>query len=102
MIGAGDREHLLLAAREGGAVGADPVLQLREQVEAVVHVGRDALAVLAPVGADPEVLAHREIAERAAPLRHVRDPECGDLVGTQAPEVLAVEEDRARRAHRAR
>ncbi len=61
-----------------------------------------ALAVLAPVGADPEVLADGEVAERAAPLGHVGDAERGHLVGAQAADVLAVEDDRARRRARCR
>ena len=58
----------------------------------------DALAVLAQVGADPQVLADGEVAERAAPFRHVGDAEGGDLVGPQAADVLAVEDDAATRA----
>ena len=56
------------------------------------------LRVLAQVRADPQVLADGEVAERAAPLRHVGDAEGGDLVGPHAADVLAVEDDAAARA----
>ena len=53
------------------------------------------LRVLAQVGADPQVLADGQVAERAAPLGHVGDAERGDLVGPHAADVLAVEDDPA-------
>ena len=57
-----------------------------------------ALAVLAQVRADPQVLADGEVAERATPFGHVGDAEGGDLVGPHAADVLAVEDDAAARA----
>src|SRR3712207_6887092 len=47
---------------------------------------RSALAVAAQVGADPQVLADGEVAERPAALRHVCDAESRDAVGPQTAE----------------
>src|SRR3954454_20825282 len=94
----GHREHLLLPARQGRRVRPDALAQVREQLEAVLGVLGDALAVLAQVRADPQVLPDGEVAERAAPFRHVADAERGDLVGPQAADVPAVEHDAATRA----
>ena len=50
------------------------------------------------IGAEQQVLAHRQLAEDAAPFRHQRDAGLDDLVRRQAAEVAAAERDRARRA----
>ena len=48
-----------------------------------VDVGLDA-ALAARVGAEPQVLGHRQLGERPAPLRHVRDPGPRDRLGPAA------------------
>ena len=92
--GARQGEHLLLTTREGRAVGGDPVLEVGKQVEKEVEVLRDALAVLAQIGADHEVLHHGQVAEGAAPLRDVGDAQGRHLLRAFAADVLAVEHDR--------
>ncbi len=93
------REHLLFPAREGRRVRADALTQVREQVEAQLDVIRDAATVGAEVRPDLQVVAHREVAERATALGHVSDPEARDLVGARARDVFPVERDLAARGH---
>src|SRR6185437_5034469 len=93
---AADGEHLLLAARQ--RAGA-----LRTAFEQPWEDRKHALAILraaragAPVAAEIEILAHREIGEDAPALRHMnksaRD-DCGRLL---AADVDTIEPDRAAR-----
>src|SRR5258705_9444718 len=92
-----DRQHLLLTAGQCLARLLDPLPQSREVVE-------DFVEALAPerrgtVGggrqAELEVLSDGEPGKDAAILRHEADAEPGDLVRGAAPEIDALELDRA-------
>src|SRR5260370_12001448 len=82
--GAGDGEHLLLAAREAAGPAARQLPQLGEEL---VDPGRapGPLALLA----HHEVLRHGQIAEDAPLLGHVAHPEPTDLVGRPAGDLAA-------------
>ena len=90
---AADRQHLLLAAGEiAGEPGA--LLQAREIVEDHVDVGID-LAVAAGEGAEPQILQRGHVGDDAAALHHLEDAAADDLVGIDAVDALAVEQDLA-------
>jgi hypothetical protein len=69
--GAGDREHLLLAARHQPGLAVLERAQRGEVVERGAGVARAALAV------EPEVLGHGQPEEQPAIGGDVRDPEPG-------------------------
>ena len=81
---AGDRELLLLAARELRARPVAVAPEHREALEHPVDVGLRRRAVVAAGRADVQVLADREPAEDAAVLGDERDAGPQDLVGRQA------------------
>src|SRR5262249_15872039 len=92
---AGDGEHLLLAARQRARALVPALLETREQPE-------DALPrPCAPPRAAPrlarhlQVLAHGQIREDPAVLRHVADAASGHAKGRQADEILASQQDAA-------
>jgi hypothetical protein len=87
---AGDREHLLLAARQQACPAVVERAQRGEVVERGVHGRRAAMAV------KPEVLRHRQPEEQAAVRRHVRDAEPGPRGRCHARQVGAAEPHRAR------
>ena len=87
----GDRQHLLLAARERAAGLAQPLLQDGEVREDLV--GDGAVAVALRPGPHQQVLPHRELGEDAAALRHVGHAEPGDAVGRKALDRGPVELD---------
>src|SRR2546425_5190179 len=91
-----DREHLLLASREGLARLLQPLGEAREVVEHLLEpaTAERRRAVGDGREAQLEVLAHRQPREDAPALRHEPDPEARDLVGGEPGEVVAVELDR--------
>src|SRR5262249_14994906 len=86
---AAERKHLLLAAGERPGLLCLALLEPREVLEDALRVFLDA----APAGvcAQAQVLPDRQLAERSAPLRHVRDADTRGRVG--APRQLAALED---------
>ena len=92
---AGERDHLLLAARERARrlVGAR-----RDHRE---ELGHPAELLGAPgargpvVAAEPDVLAHAEVGEEPPALQHVADPALDDPVRGQAGDRAPLERDRA-------
>src|SRR5262245_11871665 len=94
---AGDREHLLLAARErSGLLLAAPV-EPREMAADPLVVLREAASLEIP--AQTEVLVHRQLTEDAAALRDVCDSGARDALGGGARHALAREPDVARGRH---
>jgi hypothetical protein len=90
---AGDREHLLLAARElGAAIG----LALGEPGERLVNA-LDRPRPPAP--GEPQMLVDRERRPHPPSLRHVADPLGGDGIRGQPEDLLARELDAPRGAH---
>ena len=94
--GAGDRQHLLLAAGQRAARLVAPLGEPRKISERLVE------QMLAPrivdagaVEAGAQVLHHREQAEDAAVLRHVADAEPRQAMRRQAGDGGAVEENAA-------
>ena len=99
----------LISARPSASICCSPPesVPARWPPRSVIHGKYSAIAldvglhraVAARVRAEPEVLRHGEVDERAAPLGHVRDP---GLRGRLRPtlELLPVELDRARCARR--
>jgi hypothetical protein len=87
----GDRELLLLAAREVAAAALEHGLEHREVCEQVIE------ALLAQLGVRParraQVLFDRELAEDLAALRHEADAVHGARLGGAAVEPLACELD---------
>src|SRR5881296_722490 len=86
--GAGDRQHLLLAAREAAAALVRPVGQLGEQAE-------DALDREAALGADAdrEVLRHRQVGEDPPILGHEPDAQAGHAVRRHTAQRASLEAD---------
>ena len=90
----GDRQHLLLAARHRSGELVAPLPQPGEGVAPEVDVGRH-LGVPAGPGTDAQVLDHGQVVDRAPPLGDVRDAGLDHLVGPQAAQRPAVEDDLA-------
>ena len=88
---AANRQHLLLAAGEiTGEAGA--LLQAREIPEDHVDVVAD-LVVAAGKGAEPQIFQRRHVGDDAAAFHHLEDAAADDLVGVDAVDALAVEDD---------
>jgi hypothetical protein len=77
---AGDRQHLLLAARQLGALAPQPLLDVGKQLVDLL----DRHAAGLHLGRQQEVLLHREAGEDAALLRAIGDAAPGDLARRQA------------------
>jgi hypothetical protein len=92
--GAGDGQHLLLAA---GQLGAAVVLAFGQAREHGIGAG-DLLAVL---GHQAQGLVHRQRRPHAPPLRHVGDAAPRDGMRGQAQDLLAVQAHAAAGAHQA-
>lgn len=90
--GAGDGEHLLLAARQCSGPLVDTLLQPREE-------GEDALQILVEVilpdqgGAHLQVFHHRHAAEDAAAFRRLGNLTLHDVVRRQMGDVFAAIDD---------
>src|SRR6267142_5356722 len=86
-----DRQHLLLAPRQRGAAGPEPLFQVREELV-------DRVEAETP-GTDrrrqQEVLLDGEAREDAALLRTEGEPEPRDLIRRQADQLAALQADRA-------
>ncbi len=88
---AGDRQHLLLAAGELGALASQPLLHVREERE-------DALQrqpALAHLGRQHQVLLHREGGIDPPLLGHEAEPEPGDGARGQPDRLGALHHHRA-------
>ncbi len=70
--GASNREHLLLAARQRAGLGRALFRKRREERVHVVKIGSD-LAVGAAVGAEPQIVGHRQRGEDLPSLRDLGD-----------------------------
>ena len=91
---AGEREHLLLAARQRSGLLVAPLREPRQLARDLVEVLRDGLAVAAEVRAHLQVLPDRQLAEDAAALGNVRDASPRGRLRA-ARQLLSVEDDRA-------
>ena len=90
---AADGEHLLLAARQRAGALRLPLKQPRKGREYALTILRPPL-VAAPIAAEIEILAHRQIGENAPAFRHVDEPARDDLRRLGALDGHAVEMDR--------
>src|SRR5581483_6037432 len=63
-----DREHLLLAAAHAARRLRAPLGEAGEDREPAVDIGLDAVAVVARIGTEHQVVEHGQIGERAPPL----------------------------------
>src|SRR6266702_4665583 len=88
---AGDRQHLLLAAGELGALAAQALLEVGKQAEDRLE-GKPARLDLRR---QQQVLLDVEAGEDAAFLRAERDPGAGDMVRGAADELAVLEPHRA-------
>src|SRR5438132_11505193 len=93
-------EHLLLASAQRSGLLAAPFREPRKVGKDAFELGLDRAAPR--VGTEAEVLPDGELREGAAALRHVRDAEAGDVVGTGPVEGAAGKPDAPRAAHSAR
>src|SRR4051794_18556505 len=92
---AADREHLLLAAGKiAGKPGA--LFQAREIAKDHIEIGSD-LAVPAGEGAELEVFQRGHIGDDAPAFHYLEDAAADDLVGIDAVDALALEQDLAAR-----
>ncbi|MGY4313460.1 hypothetical protein ACVWW1_002763 [Bradyrhizobium sp. JR3.5] len=87
-----NRQHLLLAARELGALAVEPLLQVGKQREDLV----ERQAARAHHRRQQQILAHVEAGENAALFGTECDAEPRNLVRRGADDLLVVEADRAR------
>jgi hypothetical protein len=93
--GAADRQHLLLAAGEQGAVLVLAVLQDGELGENLLQPLSAHTRLADGKGAQFEVLAHAEAPQDVAALRDVYDAGAGDVMGAHGGDVTAREPDLA-------
>ena len=92
---AADGEHLLLAARQRASFLAHALTEPREELHDVLDRLFDALRVLVVVGAEVEVLAHREVRKDGAPFRNEANAEIDDRLGVELVQAAARELDGA-------
>src|SRR6266568_2139627 len=88
---AGDRQHLLLAAGELGALAAQALLEIGKQREDRL----DGKSARLDLRRQQQILLHIEARENAALLRAKRDPGAGDLVRGAADQLAVLEPHRA-------
>ncbi len=93
--GAADRHHLLLAAAHGARRLGEAFLEAREKLQHALQVALGAVAGAAGIGAELKVLAHGQVGEDAASLRHQRDAGLDDLVRRHEAKLAAAERHRA-------
>src|SRR5882672_8547216 len=93
--GAGDGQHLLLAAREQPSLALQAIAQGREALEHRVHRPARAFA-----RGDREVLARGEVRKNPASLRHQGDAQARDAVRGEAGDVAPLVADFARARRR--
>src|SRR6266481_704506 len=91
--GAGDREHLALAAGKGAGPLVHPLPQHREEAEDPLEHLLAALRVAVAEGAEAQVLGHREAAEEAPALGDERDAEVDAVRGLDVVDATVVEPD---------
>src|SRR5262249_46527420 len=89
--GAGDSQHLLLAAGQGAALLLSPLRQDRKVSEHSLHVG--ARLPWPRIAAEPQILLNRKSDESSAPLRYVGHAERGDILSAAPIEPLAGKSD---------
>ena len=80
---AADRHHLLLAAAHGAGLLGEALGQPGKQRDDRARFSVSERARAPRIGAEREVLAHRQFGEDAAPFRHQRDAGLDDLVRRQ-------------------
>ena len=91
---AGDRQHLLLAARKRAAALCKALLEPGKEL---CHTRQVLLEMSRAInlGAHLEIFQHRHAPEDAPPFRRLRDPEARDRVCFEPRDVLAGEADRS-------
>src|SRR5690606_19980631 len=89
-----DRQHLLLSARQQACVLRSTLAQDREIAVDGLEVARDAIAILARIGAHHQVVVDRQQRKDLAPLGYVAQPALDDVCGVARGDALAVELDR--------
>src|SRR5207245_3081280 len=89
-----DREHLLLAAREGAGYLSQALGQPWKQSEDPLEIGANA-GVAPEIGAHHEILANRQAIEDPAALRYVGDAARDDRVRRHVEERFVLERDGA-------
>src|SRR5262245_12796450 len=89
---AGDGQHLLLAARQLGALAGRTVLKVGKEL---VDLGDGKAAVFFDFWRQQEILPNAQAGEDAPLLRAVGDAVSGNAVGFEANQFLALEFDRA-------
>ena len=86
-----DREHLLLAAGEVAGQPVDALGEPRKEREHTLQIARDPGAVAAPIGAELEVLAHRERRQDRPALGDLDQAALDDLMRLQFCQFDALE-----------
>src|SRR5262245_10925095 len=92
---ASDREHLLLAAREGARALSPPLEEVGEQLEDALGCPHRRSPVPPGLPRNLEVLPHGQVREDAPVLRHVADPQPSHAEWWQALQVAAAQPDAA-------
>ncbi len=78
---------------------ATPLLKARKEAEYALEILAHFLPIAAHIGAEAQVLLDGQIGERAAPVRHVRDAETGDVLRRQVADRPPAEANVARAAN---
>ena len=93
-----DRQHLLLAAAHGARELAHALAEARKQGQTRSRLAASCARARRGIGAEQQVLAHAEVGEDAAVLRHQRQARLDDVVRGQRGEVELAEPDARRPA----
>ena len=99
--GAADRQHLLLAAGQCAGLLPAALPEARKMRVDLLDIGGDPGFVAAGHRAELQILLDRDAQKRAAPFRHMRDPEPHDVLGGPAGDRPPVETDLAICPHHA-
>ena len=92
---AADRDHLLLAARQGAGELLEPLLDAREEREDAGQIFVELGSAAPRIGAHLEIFVDRHAREKAARLEHRRDAAAHPLGGADALQRMALVKDLA-------
>jgi hypothetical protein len=90
------RQHLLLAARQCASHLCAAIIENREAVEELSHVGLDLARIAAQVAAHLQILDHRHVRKDASSFRTMGDAELQNAARGGASDILALEDKPAR------
>jgi len=88
-----DGQHLLFAARKRAGLLAVALLEQRQELVDLAHLGHHGPLVLDRERTEFEVLADCHIRKEQPPFRHLHDPMADNPIGVEPADALAAKSD---------